>query len=55
MVHGYGHSDPRLRFAYERGVDDTQLTTKVAIDPVMGGTGMSVNFVRLERAERAEA
>jgi hypothetical protein len=23
------------------------------VDPIMGGTGMSVNFVRLERAEGA--
>ncbi len=51
MVHGYGHSDPRLRFAHGRGVDDNKLCTKVAIDPVMGGTGMNVNFVRLEREQ----
>ncbi len=32
------------------GVQTQVLTTKVAIDPVMGGTGFSVNFVRIERA-----
>ncbi len=49
MVHGFGHQAKGLKFAKDRGADDTVLTTKVAIDPVMGGTGMSVNFVRLER------
>ena len=49
MVHGFGHTDPRLRFAHERGADDAKLCTRVAIDPVMGGTGMSVNFVTLEK------
>jgi len=50
MVHGYGHTDPRLRFAAGRGADDSKLCTRVAIDPVMGGTGMNVNFVTIERA-----
>lgn len=51
MVHGYGHSASGLNFARGRGADDTQLVTKVAIDPLMGGTGINVNFVRLERFE----
>ncbi len=51
MVHGYGHSDPRLRFGYGRGVDDAQLVTRVAIDPEMGGTGLFANFVSLERVQ----
>lgn len=49
MVHGYGHTDPRLRFAHGRGADDNALCTKVEIDPAMGGTGMNVNFVSLEK------
>jgi len=40
-----------LRNAYKKGASDTQLITRVAIDPIMGGTGMRVNFVRLVRAE----
>ncbi len=51
MVHGFGHTNPKLRFACGRGADDAMLCTQTAIDPVMGGTGMNVNFIRLERAE----
>lgn len=51
MVHGFGHTSKGLSFARGRGADDTQLVSRVRIDPVMGGTGMNVNFVRLERAE----
>ncbi|MCA9608078.1 MAG: molybdopterin-dependent oxidoreductase, partial [Myxococcales bacterium] len=45
MVHGFGHTDRRLRHAFGRGADDAALVTRVAIDPAMGGTGMNVNFV----------
>lgn len=51
LVHGYGHTAKGLTFARGRGASDSQLTTRVAVDPIMGGTGMNVNFVRLERAE----
>ena len=50
VVHGYGHTSPGLKFAVGRGLDDTTLVTKVAVDPVAGSTGMSVNFVTVERA-----
>lgn len=49
MVHGYGHTAPGLTFARGRGGDDSALTTRAKIDPVMGATGINVNFVRLER------
>ena len=45
MVHGFGHVDKRLRRAYGKGASDSELITKVYIDPVMGGTGMRGNFV----------
>jgi len=45
MVHGFGHVDKRLRTAYGRGASDTDLITKVKIDPIMGATGMRGNFV----------
>ncbi len=45
MVHGFGHHHKPLTFAYGRGVNDTELITKVMIDPTMGGTGMRGNFV----------
>ena len=50
VVHGYGHTSPGLKFARGRGMDDSKLVTKIAVDPVAGSTGMSVNFVTVERA-----
>ena len=49
MVHGYGHDSVGLRFARGRGASDSKLITRYATDPIMGGTGMNVNFVRIER------
>lgn len=46
MVHGFGQQAPGLRRANGRGASDTGLITRVAVDPLMGGTGMRVNFVR---------
>jgi thiosulfate reductase/polysulfide reductase chain A len=50
LVHGYGHTARGLHFARGRGASDSQLVTRFKVDPIMGGTGMNVNFVRLERA-----
>jgi thiosulfate reductase/polysulfide reductase chain A len=50
MVHGWGQSARKQRRAHGRGASDSQLTTRYKVDPIMGGTGMNVNFVRLERA-----
>ena len=49
MIHGYGHTAKGLTFANGKGASDSRLMTKVKIDPVMGGTGMNVNFVKLEK------
>ncbi len=49
MVHGFGHRDKRMRKAFLRGADDSHLVTRVKIDPIMGGTGMRVNFVTFEK------
>ena len=51
MVHGFGHTARDLKFAKGRGANDTALIGKVKVDPVMGGTGMNVNFVRIERTQ----
>ncbi len=51
MVHGFGHQDRRLRRAYRNGGDDTAVTTRFKTDPLMGGTGMNLNFVSLEKQE----
>lgn len=45
MVHGFGHSQKELGLAFGQGINDTELITRVAIDPAMGGTGMRGNFV----------
>jgi thiosulfate reductase/polysulfide reductase chain A len=51
LVHGWGHTAKGLRFAKGRGACDAGLVTRFQTDPIMGGTGMSVNFVRVLRAE----
>jgi len=48
MVHGFGHTAVRLRRAFGKGASDTQLVTRYTTDPLMGGTGMNVNFVTVE-------
>jgi len=52
MAHGFGREDKRLS-NYGRGASDARLTTRVKRDPVMGGTGMNVNFVTIYRAKEA--
>lgn len=47
MVHGFGQEAPGMKRANRRGASDNSLMTRVEIDPLMGGTGMRVNFVRL--------
>ena len=51
MVHGFGHSAKGLKFAFGRGASDSELVTRYKVDPIMGGTGMNVNFVRIEPVE----
>jgi thiosulfate reductase / polysulfide reductase chain A len=45
MVHGFGHAQKELKRCYGRGASDSQLISKVLMDPIMGGTGMRGNFV----------
>jgi thiosulfate reductase/polysulfide reductase chain A len=47
MVHGFGHNAPGLTRANGRGADDQRLITKYIEDPITGGTGMRVNFVKI--------
>ncbi len=51
MVHGFGHTSKGLKHAFGKGASDAQLITKYATDPLMGGTGMNVNFVTFELEE----
>ncbi|MBI2407386.1 MAG: molybdopterin-dependent oxidoreductase [Gemmatimonadetes bacterium] len=48
MVHGFGHTSRGLKHAYQKGASDAHLITRYATDPLMGGTGMNVNFVTIE-------
>jgi thiosulfate reductase / polysulfide reductase chain A len=52
LVHGWGQTARKLRYAFGRGASDAELTTRYKVDPIMGGTGMNVNFVRIEPAGR---
>lgn len=53
MAHGFGTEAKALTKAYRKGASDTQLITRVSVDPIMGGTGMRVNFVRVSQADRS--
>ena len=53
LYHGFGHSAKGLKHAYGRGASDSELVTRYKTDPIMGGTGMNVNFVRVEPAPAA--
>jgi hypothetical protein len=55
MVHGYGRKAKKLKQAYGKGIDDAELVTRYKTDPIMGGTGMNVNFVTFLRAADVEA
>jgi thiosulfate reductase/polysulfide reductase chain A len=48
LVHGFGHTARGLKRARGRGASDAQLVTQYRTDPLMGGTGMNVNFVAIE-------
>jgi thiosulfate reductase/polysulfide reductase chain A len=55
LVHGYGRKPRGLRAVHGKGIDDNELVTRVKVDPIMGGTGMNVNFVTFVRAADVEA
>ena len=47
LYHGYGTRNKEMTFSVDKGVDDTSLITKLAIDPETGAHGMRNNFVKL--------
>ncbi|MCP3976457.1 MAG: molybdopterin-dependent oxidoreductase [bacterium] len=49
LVHGFGQDSPGLTRAHGVGASDTKLQTRYALDPISGGAGMRVNFVRLRK------
>lgn len=50
IVHGFGRFDERLTKGYQKGAADSLLISRYKTDPIQGGTGMNVNFVKLKRA-----
>ncbi len=49
IVHGFGQKNPMMRRAYNKGISDSFLMTKIKPDPITGTTGMRVNFVKIEK------
>jgi thiosulfate reductase/polysulfide reductase chain A len=49
MVHGFGHEAPGMTRAHGKGASDARLQTRYALDPISGGAGLRVNFVKLVR------
>jgi thiosulfate reductase/polysulfide reductase chain A len=45
MVHGFGHTQKKLRRSYMKGASVTQLISRTKTDPIMGGVGIRHNFV----------
>jgi thiosulfate reductase / polysulfide reductase chain A len=55
LVHGWGQQAPLQHHAHRRGASTAELTTRVKVDPIMGGTALNTNFVRLEPDARSGA
>ncbi len=49
MVHGFGHEAPGMTRAHRKGASDASLQTRYTLDPISGGAGLRVNFVKLAR------
>jgi thiosulfate reductase/polysulfide reductase chain A len=47
MSHGFGRNAPGLTVANGHGASDATLIARYVLDPVSGGAGMRVNFVRI--------
>lgn len=55
MAHGFGQQAKGLTNAYGKGASDAQLITRYKLDPLSGGAGMRVNFVKLIPVAEKEA
>ena len=49
MIHGFGREDKRLRAGFGKGASDSRMITRIKRDPIMGATGMNVNYVTLRK------
>ncbi len=50
IYHGFGSMNPEMTLGHNKGIDDTSLITKLAVDPETGAHGMRNNFVKLVKA-----
>ena len=49
LVHGFAPGSKQIAPKFKKGVSDSKLITRYVLDPLMGGNGMNINFVTLER------
>ncbi|MCF6180966.1 molybdopterin-dependent oxidoreductase [Lutibacter sp.] len=47
MYHGFGHTNKKLSRAFGKGESDTLMMSKIPVDPLMGGTALRGNFVKI--------
>jgi thiosulfate reductase/polysulfide reductase chain A len=47
MVHGFGVHSAEQKRANGKGIGDEEMLSRYAIDPLMGGTAMRSNFVKV--------
>ena len=47
MAHGFGQISEGLSRANGRGASDTKMMRRYELDPISGGAGLRVNFVRI--------
>jgi thiosulfate reductase/polysulfide reductase chain A len=47
MAHGFGQASEGLTRANGRGASDTKMMRRYKLDPISGGAGLRVNFVRI--------
>ncbi len=52
MAHGFGHDSPGLTRAHKRGASDAALQTRYNLDPISGGAGLRINFVKLGKVAK---
>lgn len=48
-THGFGRTNKKMTRGFGAGMMDTEMMTNVKIDPIMGGTGMRSNFVKIHK------
>ena len=49
IVHGFGHTDRRLRGGYGKGVNSSEMIIEAKNDPIMGAVGIQHNFITFSR------